>query len=183
MGIAGGKRLRLLFQDEARFGRISDRRRCWVPLPMRASVGHQVIREYVYALTAVSPTDGQVTSLVMPWVDSETMSIFLKHTARRFREDFCVMLLDGAGWHRAQALSVPQTMKLIPLPPYSPELNPVEHIWDYLRDYAFGNSTFHSLDQVTSALCRGLKTLYQQPQLVQSMTYFDWLKPLCLTYS
>jgi hypothetical protein len=181
--MAGGKRIRLLFQDEGRFGRISDRRRCWVPLPLRATVGHQVIREYVYALTAVSPADGQVTSLVMPWVDAETMSVFLRHTARRFRGDCCVMLLDSAGWHRAHALLIPETIRLIPLPPYSPELNPVEHIWNYLRDYAFGNSTFDSLDQVEKTLCRGLKALNQQPQLVQSMTCFDWIKPLCMTYN
>ena len=109
--------MRLLFQDEGRFGRISDRRRCWVPLPLRATVGHQVIREYVYALTAVSPADGQVTSLVMPWVDTDTMSVFLRHTARRFRGEVCVMMLDSAGWHRANALAIPDRLRLIPLPP------------------------------------------------------------------
>jgi hypothetical protein len=154
-----------------------------VPLPVRATVGQQVIREYVYALTAVSPADGQVTSLVMPWVDTETMSVFLRHTARRFRGDLCVMVLDGAGWHRANALSIPDSLRLIPLPAYSPELNPVEHLWDYLRDYSFGNATFASLDEVEKALCRGLKMLHQQPQLVHSMTCFDWLKPLCMTYN
>lgn len=154
-----------------------------MPLPVRATVGHQVIREYIYALTAVSPADGQVTSLVMPWVDTETMSVFLRHTARRFRGDLCVMVLDSAGWHRANALSIPDSLRLIPLPAYSPELNPVEHIWDCLRDYSFGNATFASLDEVEKALCRGLKTLHQQPQLVHSMTCFDWLTPLCMTYN
>lgn len=154
-----------------------------MPLPVRATVGQQVIREYVYALTAVSPADGQVTSLVMPWVDTETMSVFLRHTARRFRGDLCVMVLDSAGWHTANALSIPNSLRLIPLPAYSPELNPVEHLWDYLRDYSFGNATFASLDEVEKALCRGLKMLHQQPQLVQSMTCFDWLKPLCMTYN
>ena len=69
--------VRLLFQDESRFGRISDQRRCWAPLPSRPVVGHQVIREYVYVMTAVSPKDGRLSSLVMPWLDSEVMSIFL----------------------------------------------------------------------------------------------------------
>ncbi len=73
---------------------------------------------------------------------------------------------------------VPETIRLIPLPPYCLELNPAEHIWDYFRDYAFGNSTFDSLDQAERSLCRGLKTLNQQPQLVHSMTCFDWIKPL-----
>lgn len=174
---------RLLFQDEARFGRISDRRRCWAPLPARPLVGHQVVREYVYAMTAVCPHDGRLTSLVMPWVDTETMSIFLGHTAQTFAGEFCVMLLDGAGWHRAAALRIPSTLRLLALPPYSPELNPVEHLWDHLREAVIGNATFATLDDVIDALCDGLRALDQQPDLVRSMTSFDWIKPLSLTYN
>ena len=70
-------RVRLLFQDEARFGCISDQRRCWAPWPLRPLVGHQIIREFVYGLAAVSPLDGQLCSLVLPWVDTETMCLFL----------------------------------------------------------------------------------------------------------
>jgi biotin operon repressor len=95
-------------------------------------------------------------------------------TARRFRDDCCLMLLDSTGWHRAHALLTPKMIRLISLPPYSPELKPVEHIWDYLRDYAFGNSTFDSLDQVEKTHCRGLKALNQQPQPVHPITCFDW---------
>jgi hypothetical protein len=69
--------VRLLFQDEARFGRLSDHRRCWAPWPLRPAVGQQVIREYVYGLVAVSPQDGKFSSLVLPWVDTEAMSVFL----------------------------------------------------------------------------------------------------------
>jgi hypothetical protein len=172
--------VRLLFQDEGRFGRISDRRRCWAPLPSRPVVGHQVVREYVYVMSAVSPKDGRLVSLVMPWVDSEVMSIFLSHTAQEFPDDLCVLIFDGAGWHRANDLRVPKNMVLIPLPPYSPELNPVEHIWDYLRD-ALGNKILHSLDEVIDFLCATITPLFQQPEVVRSMTCFDWINTLCLT--
>jgi len=172
--------VRRLFQDEGRFGRINDQRRCWAPLPSRPVVGHQVVREYVYVMTAVSPRDGRLASLVMPWVDAEVMSIFLSHTAREFPDDLCVMLFDGAGWHRAHALRVPKNMVLLPLLPYSPELNPVEHIWDYLRD-AFGNKTFNSLNEVVDLLCVTINTLLHQPEMVRSMTCFDWINTLCLT--
>lgn len=175
--------VRLLFQDEGRFGRISDLRRCWAPLPSRPIVGHQVIRQYVYAMTAVSPFDGQLTSLIMPWVDAETMSIFLSHTEQTFAGDFCLMILDGAGWHRARELRVPATMRLIPLPPYSPELNPVEHVWEYLRENTFKNFAMDSLDEVVNVLSGGLNFLAQRPDIVQSMTNFDWLNTLCLTYN
>jgi len=175
--------VRLLFQDEARFGRISDLRRCWAPLPLRPTVGHQVVREYVYALSAVGPSDGRIASLVMPWVDAETMSVFLEHTARSFPGEFCVMALDGAGWHRAYALRIPDNMRLIALPPYSPELNPVEHIWEYLRENALRNQVFASLEEVIETVSQGLKELNDQPNLVQSMTRFGWLNTLCMTYN
>jgi transposase len=171
--------VRLLFQDEGRFGRISDQRRCWAPLPSRPVVGHQVVREYVYVMAAVSPKDGRFASLVMPWVDTEVMSIFLAHTAQEFPDDLCVMLIDGAGWHRANDLRVPKNMVLIPLLPYSPELNPVEHLWEYLRD-VFGNKTFTCLEEVIDLLCVTLKLLFRNPETVRSMTCFDWINTLCL---
>jgi len=130
-------------------------------------------------MAAVSPKDGRLASLVMPWVDSKVMSVFLSHTAHEFPDDLCVMLFDGAGWHRAHDLRVPENMVLIPLLPYSPELNPVEHIWDYLRD-AFGNKTFNSLNEVMDLLCATIKTLFHHPEMVHSMTCFDWINTLCL---
>jgi hypothetical protein len=75
-----GIHVRLLFQDEGRFGRISDRRRCWAPVPSRPEATGG--KGFLYAMEAVSPLDGDISSLVMPWVDAEAMSIFLAHTVR-----------------------------------------------------------------------------------------------------
>ena len=175
--------VRVLFQDEARFGRLSDERRCWAPLPVRPIVGRQIVRQFVYGLAAVSPLDGPLSSLVLPWVDTEAMPLFLAHTAACFPNQYCLMLLDGAGWHRALALRVPPHMQLVSLPPYSPELNPVEHLWDHLRENYLGNRVFGSLEEVIRQVCRGLKNLHQQPALVQSMTCFDWLNTLPLMWN
>ena len=172
---------RLLFQDEASFGRISDRRRCWAPLPMRPAAIRQIVREYVHTLAAVCPRDGPLVSRVMPWLDSETTSVFLERAARRFAGEFLVMLLDGAAWHRANNLRVAPNMKLLPLPPYSPERNPVEHIWNHLRENTFKNTDFDSLDEVVDTLCARLNSPHESPEIVQSMTCFDWIKPLCMT--
>ena len=65
-----------------------------------------------------------MTSMILPWVDAKLMSIFLAHSSAQFPNDHCVMLLDGAGWHKANDLVVPANMTLLSLPPYSPELNP-----------------------------------------------------------
>ena len=171
----------LWFQDETRFGRISDRRRGWAPWPNRPTVGHQVIREYLDVLAAVRPGHGHLCPLIMPWVDAETMSVFLAHIARQQESAHGVMLLDGAGWHRANELRVPHNLRLLFLPPYSPELNPVEHLWDHLRENYIGNRTFDSLDQVETFLSAALAELIPQTDLIRSLTSFEWLNTLYLT--
>lgn len=173
-------KVRVLFQDEGRFGRISDQRRCWAPLPKRPLVGQQVIREFVYSLAAVCPEDGQLASLIMPTVDAEIMSIFLDHTAQIFPGDYCLMFLDGAGWHRAHQLRIPKNIRLLPFPPYSPELNPVEGLWEHLRENYFGNRVLNNLEEVEDILCQGLHHLIHCPELVKSMTNYHWINTLCL---
>jgi hypothetical protein len=148
---------------------------------LRPIVGQQIVRQFVYGLAAVSPLDGRLCSLVLPWVDTETMSVFLAHTAACFRNEHCLMLLDGAGWHVAVGLRVPPTIQLLRLPPYSPELNPVEHLWGHLRENYIGNRVLPSLDAVISRVCLGLHNLHGDPELVQSMTCFDWFNTLPLT--
>ena len=169
-----------MFEDEARFGRINDPRRCWAPGGVRPIVGRRIVREYTYAFAAVSPHDGVLDSLVMPTVDAETMSFFLTEVARRHASEFILMLLDGAGWHTANALVVPDSMTLVPLPPYSPECNPVEQIWKYTRTNGIRNQTFDSLDQVIDVVSDTLHTLHTHPELVRSITCFDWIKTLPL---
>ncbi len=128
----------------------------------------------------MSPRDGQLSSLVLPWVDAEAVSVFLAQTAADFPDDYCVMLLDGAGWHRATVLRVPSRLRLLPLPPYSPDLNPVEHVWKHLRENYFGNRVFPSLSAVVDQLWAGLHDLDQHPEVVKSMTNLDWINTLCM---
>ena len=167
--------IRLMFQDEARFGRINDPRRCWAPKGLRPEVGMQIVREYTYAFGAASPHDGVLDTLVLPVVTAEAMSIFLAEVARRHPEEFILMFLDGAGWHRANNLVIPENMKLEALPPYSPQLNPMEHIWDEVREKWFTNEVFESLDGVEDRLVEALAALENDQELVASTTGFDWI--------
>ena len=172
---SAGRPVRLMFQDEARFGRINDPRRCWAPLGVRPEVGMQIVREYTYAFGAASPHDGALVSLILPVVTAEAMSIFLAEVAPRHPEDFILMVLDGAGWHRASTLVIPEKMRLLPLPPYSPQLNPMEHIWDEVREKWFANEVFDGLDGVEDRLEESLVYLEQNKSLVASVTGFDWI--------
>lgn len=99
-----GRQVRLMFQDEARFGRINDPRHCWAPRGFRPEVGMQIVREYTYAFGAVSPHDGALDTLVLPVVTAAAMSIFLAKVARRHPEEFIVMVLDGAEDRLVEAL-------------------------------------------------------------------------------
>ena len=164
-----------MFEDEARFGRINDPRRCWAPAGVRPIVRRRIVREYTYAFAAVSPHDGVLDSLVLPTVDTDTMSFFLAEVAARHRDEYILMFLDGAGWHRANDLVVPATMHLEPLPPYSPELNPTEHLWDVLRETWFGNLVFDSMDGVEDQLVLGLSALEHDRPRVQRATAFPWI--------
>ena len=164
-----------MFQDEARFGRLSDPRRCWAPQGMRPQVSAQLVREFTYAFAAVSPHDGVLDSLVLPEVTAETMSLFLAEVAARHPEDFILMFLDQAGWHKAKALVVPANMRLEWLPPYSPECNPVEHLWDEIREKWFANRLFRGLDAVEDTLVTALHTLETETERVGSITGFDWV--------
>ena len=93
-------------------------------MPIRPGVGQPIVREYLYGFVAVSPFDGGCTSLILPWVDTQTLALFLRHTAHEFADRFGLMLLDGAGWHQARDLALPSNLRLLFLPPRSPELNP-----------------------------------------------------------
>ena len=103
------------------------------------------------------------------------MSIFLGEVAQRHSEEFILMFLDGAGWHRAHDLKVPPNMRLEALPPYSPQLNPVEHIWDEIREKWFANEVFNSLDAMEDRLVEALAALENDKELVASITGFDWI--------
>lgn len=98
-----------------------------------------VTQEYTYAYAAASVFDGQLDSLILPHVNGPCMQIFLDEVASRHPDERILMVLDGAGWHQSESLRLPTNLRLLKLPPYSPERNPVEHLWDELREKYFCN--------------------------------------------
>lgn len=149
--------------------------RCWAPRGMRPNVPSQIVREYTYAYVALSPHDGVLDSLILPEVNGQAMSIFLREVSERHPDEFILMVMDGAGWHKTKALQVPDNMALIFLPPYSPELNPVEHIWESIRENWFRNEVFNSIGAVENQLEKALVALEDDPATVKSLTGFPWI--------
>ena len=142
---------------------------------MRPYVARHIVREYVYVFGAVSPCDGRHDSLVLPWANTEAMSLFLEEVSSRYPDEYLLMFMDQAGWHKAKDLRIPPNMELAFLPPYSPELNPQEQIWDELREKQFGNKLFKSLQAVVDAIVQGLQHLEASPCAVARLTQRSWL--------
>jgi transposase len=134
-----------------------------------------MVREYTYACAAVSPADGVLDSLILPTVNAQAMSLFLAEVSQRHPDDFILMVMDKAGWHMAHDLVIPENMRLIFLLPYSPELNPVEHLRDEIREKWFPNRVFGSLKEVQNVLADALATLENSTFRVASITGFHWI--------
>lgn len=163
-----------MFQDEARFGRINSPHKCWVK-GKRPYVYCQIVREYTYVYAAVCPFDGTMDSLILPIVNASAMSVFLEEVGKRHNDKTVIMFMDGASWHKAGDLKIPENVKLLQLPAYSPELNPAEHAWDEIREKWFNNYTFDSLNAVEDRLMDSLVSLENNKPLIQSTTGFDWI--------
>ena len=164
-----------MVQDEGRFGRISAVRRAWAPPGVRPVAPRQIVREYIYVFAAICPELGKLSSLILPRADTDMMNIFLENLSKEFSDSFLIMIMDQAGWHFSKNIRLPDNIRCIPLPPYSPELNPVEHLWEELREKNLHNIAFDSLDSLEKTLCCGILDLMDNPDVVRSMSDFDYL--------
>lgn len=164
-----------MFQDEARFGRINDVRRCWAPKPIRPLCSAMLTREYTYAYAAVDVLTGELDSLILPQINTQCMQLFVDELARRHADKRIVMVLDGAGWHRSSDLRLPDNLRLLPLPPYAPELNPVEHVWDELREKCFHNLVFDSFNALENHLEEALEKFEHDHSRIQSIVAWPWI--------
>ena len=144
-------------------------------------VGSRIEREYSYAYAVVSPHDGALVSLVLPAVNAGLMSLFLAAVARRYTRTFLLMVLDGAGWHRAKELVLPANMRLASLPARSPELNPAEHLGEELREKWLGNPLFPHQPAGERPVEEGWAALEGKPQQVASLAGFPWIQKIPLT--
>ena len=174
----GGK-VRLMFEDEAGFGRINKPKYCWCFKGLRPVVPCHHIREYRYAYGAVEPLTGDSFFLVMPYCNTACMNVFLKKLSEAYPDDQILLLLDGARWHTAEALKIPENIELFLLPPATPEMNPIEQIWKEIRKRGFKNEIFRTLECVIARLCDVICSLSNDS--VKSITGRDWILKMFLS--
>ena len=124
---------------------------------------------------AICPARGTGAALALPYADTHAMQLHLDEIARTVRPGaHAVLLLDRAGWHTTPVLAVPKNISLILLPSRSPELNPVENIWQYLRQTWLSNRVFETYDDIVEAACDAWRRLIAQPKTITSIGSRNW---------
>jgi transposase len=142
----------VFFFDEGRFGFKPTTGRRWARKGERPIVVVQPGYQNFYVYTAVSPMTGEEVSLFLPWVNTTMMNLFLAHLGQALGERRCVLVMDQAGWHVSEELKPPSNIELVFLPPYSPELNPVERLWQWLKRHSLRNRCHQDLEAIMDAV-------------------------------
>src|SRR6185503_2970365 len=174
-----GKRIELWFMDEARVGQKGGLTHVWYQKGARPRGVRQQGFSSAHLFGAVCPERGEGVALVLPEVSTAAMDLFLAELSRAVPAGtHAALVLDGAGWHVSESLSVPANLTLIHPPPYSPELNPVERVWEYLRDRWLSHRVLAGGYQaVVDAACAAWNALLAEPGRLRSLTNFPWLPP------
>ena len=131
--------------------------------------------ESAYLFGAICPARGTGAALAMPYADSEAMQLHLVEVSSRVRRGaHAVLLLDRAGWHTTRRLVVPKNITLVFLPSRAPELNPVENIWQYLRQNWLSNRVFETYEAIIEAACEAWRSLLAEPTTITSIGHRGW---------
>jgi transposase len=140
------------FFDEGRFGLMTTLQRMWAekgkPLSVTVKQGYQAF----YTYSSVAPHSGDAFSLLLPEVNTEMMNIYLNELATAHHDKAIILFMDQAGWHKANNLKVPDNITIKFLPPYSPELNPVEKLWQWLKKETYHNVIYQTLTELANAI-------------------------------
>mgnify|MGYP000111700663 FL=1 len=128
-----------------------------------------------YIFGAICPARGVGAALVLPRCNAEAMQWHLDEISSQVRPGaHALLILDRAGWHITGKLAVPHNITLLPLPPKAPELNPVENIWQFLRDNWLSNRIFTSYEQIVELCCEAWNKLIEQPWKIMSIGIRKW---------
>ncbi len=149
--LPAGTEIELWWQDEARVGQKNKITRRWARRGTRPRAPHDQRTKWAYIFGAICPDKGKGAGLVMPWCDTQAMELHLAEISKAVDPGaHAVVIVDQAGWHMSAKLTIPDNITLLPLPPRSPELNPVENVWQFMRDNWLLNRIFESYDDIVA---------------------------------
>jgi transposase len=159
--------------DEARFGLKTWFRRRWCPLGVRPPWIVYERYEWLWLYAAVEPTSGESLCLYLPQLNGAWLTEFLKALRTAYPEDTLIVVLDQAGSHVGETVAWPAGVAPLFVPPYSPELNPVERWFEPLRG-TLSNTVFEELGALEAALTEALRPYWEDPAKLARLTGYPW---------
>src|SRR5215218_3005674 len=179
---ARGKPVEVWFQDEARVGQQGTLTRVWARRGTRPRAPRDRRYAWAYLFGAVRPERAVAAGLVLPYADAGAMGLHLAEISHRVASGAHggVVVLDRAGWHAARDLAVPDNLTLLPLPSHSPELNPVENVWEYLRQNQLSLRVWPDYDAIVETCCQAWNALVAMPDRLASITRREWAKAVTI---
>lgn len=128
----------------------------------RSRISEKKFREilkYFYLYSAANQKTGKEFTFLLPNVNIQCMNIFLSEFSKTIKDKKVVMVMDGAGWRKSNRLIIPKNIRIIIQPPYSPELNPIEKLWQYIKDHTIKNRIYKTLKDLENKVCEFIQTL------------------------
>lgn len=173
--VPAGKTIEIWFQDEARIGQKNGRTRIWARKGTRPRQPADQRYKSAYLFGAVCPARDTGAALMLPFADTEAMNLHLKEISRAVaKKAHAAILMDRAPWHTTAELKMPKNLTAIFLPARSPELNPTENIWQYMRENWLSNLTFQDEEDILNAGCRAWNWLLAEPTAIKSIASRPW---------
>ena len=167
--------IELWWQDEARVGQKNGITRRWARRGTRPSAPKDQRTTSAYIYGAICPAEGKGAALVLPRCNTEGMTLHLAEISAAVAPGaHAVLILDQAGWHISAGLVIPANITLLPLPAKCPELNPVENVWQFMRDNWLSNRIFKSYDDILDHCCFAWNRLTDQPWRIMSIGLRSW---------
>ncbi len=165
----------ILFGDESRVGQKGIITRLWALRGTRPRIVRQQQHISAYIFGAVCPEKGYGTALVLSECDTEMMQLFLDEVSKKIPDGrHGVLILDKASWHTTEKLKCPSNISLLHLPPYSPELNPVEQVWHFLKQHFLSNRVFKDLEEILDKCAYAWNSFINEPSRIKSLCSRDW---------
>lgn len=163
-------------QDESRIGQQGSLTRIWAKRGTRPRKvkQQQYLSTYIYG--AVCAATGQSVGLVLPSVNTAAMNLFLKELSVSISlEKHVALVMDNAGWHISKKLNIPSNITIVPLPPYAPELNAMEQVWQWMKANHLSNTCYDDYNQIVDRTCDAWNAFANDPEQLKSLCARQWL--------
>ena len=164
------------FQDEARVGQQGSLSYVWAPIGSRPPMVRDTRRASAYLFGAICPKRAVGAAVILPAVNAESMSLHLEEISTQVAPGaVAAVICDGAGWHaKAHELKVPDNIVLVTLPPYAPELNPMENVWQYLRGNKLSARVWNTYNEILATCAEAWNWLIDDPDRIRSIGTREW---------